>query len=164
MNTAMAVGICGRITAQYVFSSRSVSNSRNCGTISTWPGIMMPASTSPEHDVAAAEPHPGQRERGHAGHEHRADAAVSVEMMKLARYQLGMSVFCSMRPKASNVGLSIGQVAVPGGLGVGLEGGVDRPAQRDQPDQREGDQHAEADPVEELRPGVVAGAGRTNLV
>jgi hypothetical protein len=35
MNTPIAAGICGRITAQYVFSSRSPSNSRNHGTIST---------------------------------------------------------------------------------------------------------------------------------
>jgi hypothetical protein len=41
-NTAIAMGIDGRITAQYVFSRSTLPNSLNCGTISTCLGIMRP--------------------------------------------------------------------------------------------------------------------------
>ena len=44
-----------------------------------------------------------------------------------------------------------------GRLRVGLERGVERPGERDQPEDRERDQHAEADPVEQLRPPVDCG-------
>src|SRR5215212_11041357 len=111
MKTATAVGTCGSTTAQKVFNRPMLSNSRNCGTISTCPGIMIPASTNQKTtflyrkcicDSAYAAMLAVMTVR----------TAVIVAVMKLAAYHRRMSVSCSVRVNAANVGFSISHVVV----------------------------------------------------
>ena len=93
MNTAIAVGTCGKMTAQNVLSRPTDENSRNCGTMSTWPGIMMPARMNQKTRFLYRN-----RIRDSAYAAMLAvitvNSAVSAEVMKLAPYHLSMSVFC----------------------------------------------------------------------
>src|SRR3954468_11038841 len=111
MNTAMAVGICGRITAQYVLSRCSPAISLNCGTISTCCGIMMPTrmnqNTSHRNrnrirDSAKAAMLPNST----------APAAVAAEVMKLDAYQFQMSPCASSVLNDANVGSWMAQVGL----------------------------------------------------
>src|SRR5690242_7025632 len=109
MNTAMAAGICGRITAQYVFSRCIALNSRNCGTISACCGIMMPTRMNQNathryrnriRDSAYAAMLPTST----------VPAAVASEVMKLEAYQFQMSPWAKIVRYDSSVGLSIHHV------------------------------------------------------
>ena len=80
--------------------------------MSTWPGIMMPIRMNQKNTLPVPEPHPGQRERGHARGDARCRSAMSVEVMKLAAYQLRMSPCSSSVRNDSSVGFSIFQVGL----------------------------------------------------
>src|SRR3954462_9210064 len=114
----MAVGICGRITAQYVLSRFHAPNARNCDTISTCCGIMMPISTNQKIS---------QRNRNRIRDSAKAamlatstvPTAVRVEVMKLVAYQFQMSPWASSVWNDWNVGLWISQVvSVVSALGL----------------------------------------------
>src|SRR4051795_3180523 len=109
MKTATAVGTCGSTTAQKVLSSPMLSNSRNCGTISTCPGIMIPARTNQNTtflyrkcicDSAYAAMLAAMTVK----------TAVIVAVMKLAAYHRRMSVSCRVLVNAAKVGFWMSHV------------------------------------------------------
>src|SRR5215218_746346 len=109
MKTATAVGTCGSTTAQKVLSSPMLSNSRNCGTISTCPGIMMPASTNQKTTFLYRK---CICDRAYAAMlaVMTVRTAVIVAMMKVATYHRRMSVSCSVLVNAAKVGFSMSHV------------------------------------------------------
>src|SRR3954447_4530191 len=109
MNTATAVGTCGRMTAQKVLSRPTLLNSRNWGTISTCPGIMMPAMMNQNTQFFQRK---FIRDSANAAMlaVTTVNTAVSADVMVLAAYQRSMSVSCSVLVNAAKVGLSMSQV------------------------------------------------------
>src|SRR3954469_9777659 len=111
MNTAMAAGICGRITAQYVLSRCMPAISLNCGTTSTCCGIMIPTRMNQNTS---------HRNRNRIRDSAKAAmlatstvaAAVTVEVMKLDAYQFQMSPCANSVRNDASVGLSMAQVGL----------------------------------------------------
>jgi hypothetical protein len=107
-NTATGAAICGRITAQYVSTRSTAANSRNSGTISASPGIMMPARMNQKTNWL-----PRKRIRDSAYpamlQNTTANVATSVEITKLLKYQRRMLPAPITFSYASNVGFSIPQ-------------------------------------------------------
>src|SRR5882724_10151759 len=103
MKTAMAAGTCGKITAQYVLSRCSALNSRNCATISTCCGIMMPIRTNQKTRYRNRN-----RIRDSAKAARLAvttvPAEVTAEVMKLAAYQFQMSPWANKARNDASVG------------------------------------------------------------
>src|SRR4051794_1300044 len=108
MKTATAVGTCGRMTAQKVLRRPTLLNSRNCGTMSTCPGIMMPAMTNQKTQFFHRK---FMRDSANAAMlaVTTVNNAVIADVMALAAYQRSMSVSCSVLVNAANVGLSMSQ-------------------------------------------------------
>ena len=85
--------------------------------------------------------------------QHGAQPRSAVEVMKLDAYQLQMSP-CSAAASVNDasVGLSMHQVVLVVSV-LGLSAVSMRPGDRHQPEERERDEHADADPVEQLACG-----------
>ena len=92
LKTKMAIssGTCGKITAQYVFSSPTAFSSWKTGTISTCGGIMMPPISSQNTRL---RPGKRSRDKAYAAIDAKVmeSATVTTEVNALARYQFQMS-------------------------------------------------------------------------
>jgi len=84
-------------------------NSRNCGTISTWPGIMMPTRMNQKTQLFHRKL---MRDSAKAARLAltTVKSAVRTDVMVLAAYHRRMSVSCKVLVNAAKVGLSMSQV------------------------------------------------------